>query len=173
MPAPAARRWPSRRRGGPRGRPPARGRTRGSRRRSAVRSRGRSPRDARRAHSRSLGDPTMITHRSWTSRQKAVVHPRKASGMERALITGATSGIGRAVAEQLAADGYDVVIHGRDPERGAAVAAGTGGAFIAADLTDADDVRRLTEQVGDVDVLVNNAGISVWGPTSAFDLAAY
>ena len=93
--------------------------------------------------------------------------------MERALITGATSGIGRAVAEKLAAAGYDVVIHGRDGKRGAEVAAATGGTFIAADLGDADDVRRLAEAAGDVDVLVNNAGISVWGPTGEFDLAAY
>ncbi|HEY6887129.1 MAG TPA: SDR family oxidoreductase [Solirubrobacter sp.] len=93
--------------------------------------------------------------------------------MERALITGATSGIGRAGAEKLAAAGYDVVIHGRDAKRGAEVAAATGGTFIAADLGDADDVRRLAEAAGDVDVLVNNAGISVWGPTGAFDLAAY
>jgi NAD(P)-dependent dehydrogenase (short-subunit alcohol dehydrogenase family) len=49
----------------------------------------------------------------------------------------------------------------------------TGGTFLAADLTDADDVRRLAGQAGDVDVLVSNAGISVWGPTGAFDLAAY
>jgi NAD(P)-dependent dehydrogenase (short-subunit alcohol dehydrogenase family) len=92
---------------------------------------------------------------------------------QRALITGATSGIGRAVAAKLAADGYDVIVHGRDPKRGAEVAEATGGTFIAADLSDPDDVRRLAEEAGDVDVLVNNAGVSVWGPTGDFDLDAY
>jgi NAD(P)-dependent dehydrogenase (short-subunit alcohol dehydrogenase family) len=97
---------------------------------------------------------------------------------KRALVTGATSGIGRAVALKLAGDGAEVVVHGRDAERGAETveaieSAGGRAHFIAADLGDAADVRRLADEAGDVDILVNNAGISVWGPTAEFDVGAY
>jgi NAD(P)-dependent dehydrogenase (short-subunit alcohol dehydrogenase family) len=89
-------------------------------------------------------------------------------------VTGATSGIGREVARKLAADGFSVLVHGRNPERGAAVVqeiteAGGRARFIPADLTDPDAIARLAEQAGDVDVLVNNAGFSWFGPTA--DLA--
>jgi NAD(P)-dependent dehydrogenase (short-subunit alcohol dehydrogenase family) len=96
---------------------------------------------------------------------------------KRALVTGATSGIGRAVALKLAGEGAEVVVHGRDPGRGAETveaieAAGGRAHFIAADLSEASDARRLADEAGDVDVLVNNAGVSVWAPTAEFDLAA-
>ncbi|MFI8185159.1 SDR family oxidoreductase [Actinacidiphila glaucinigra] len=81
-----------------------------------------------------------------------------------ALVTGGTAGIGRGVALRLAALGAEVVVHGRDPERGAEVVAEVGDAggrarFVAADLTDPGDVLRLAAAAGAVDVLVNNAGI--------------
>ncbi|MBT2501293.1 SDR family NAD(P)-dependent oxidoreductase [Curtobacterium sp. ISL-83] len=81
-----------------------------------------------------------------------------------ALVTGATSGIGRAVAELLAQHGATVIVHGRNPERGAELVAsitGNGGSarFVAADLADARDVERLAREAGAVDILVNNAGI--------------
>jgi NAD(P)-dependent dehydrogenase (short-subunit alcohol dehydrogenase family) len=98
-----------------------------------------------------------------------------------ALITGGTSGIGRAVAERLAREGADVIISGRDKKRGrevveAVTAAGGKARFIAADLASFEDVRRLAEATSDVDVLVNNAGVFPGGPTDqtteeAFDLA--
>jgi NAD(P)-dependent dehydrogenase (short-subunit alcohol dehydrogenase family) len=96
----------------------------------------------------------------------------------RALVTGATSGIGRATALALAADGFEVVVHGRDAERGAATvaaleSAGAGGRFIAADLGDADAVAQLAAEAGDVDVLVNNGGFSWFGPTATLDLATF
>jgi NAD(P)-dependent dehydrogenase (short-subunit alcohol dehydrogenase family) len=97
-----------------------------------------------------------------------------------ALITGGTSGIGRAVAERLASEGAEVTITGRDQARGhevvaAVEAAGGRARFIAADLASFADVRRLAEATGDVDVLVNNAGVFPGGPTDrmaeeAFDV---
>jgi NAD(P)-dependent dehydrogenase (short-subunit alcohol dehydrogenase family) len=97
---------------------------------------------------------------------------------QRALVTGATSGIGRAVALQLARDGAEVLVHGRDAARGAETvaeitASGGKASFVAADLGDAADVQRLGSDVGDVDILINNAGISVFGPTAEFDVAAF
>jgi NAD(P)-dependent dehydrogenase (short-subunit alcohol dehydrogenase family) len=91
-----------------------------------------------------------------------------------ALVTGATSGIGREVARKLAADGFSVLVHGRDARRGAAVVqqiteAGGRARFISADLTDTDAIGRLAEQAGDADVLVNNAGFSWFGPTADLD----
>ncbi|HWF26389.1 MAG TPA: SDR family oxidoreductase [Solirubrobacteraceae bacterium] len=96
---------------------------------------------------------------------------------ERALVTGATSGIGRAVALQLAREGADVVIHGRNEERGAEtvdaiISSGGKASFVAADLTNAADVQWLAGEVGDVDILINNAGISLFAPTAEFDLSA-
>jgi len=97
---------------------------------------------------------------------------------QRALVTGATSGIGRAVALQLARDGAEVLVHGRNAARGAQTvqeitAAGGKASFIAADLGNAADVQRLATEAGDVDILINNAGISVFGPTAEFDIAAF
>jgi NAD(P)-dependent dehydrogenase (short-subunit alcohol dehydrogenase family) len=89
-----------------------------------------------------------------------------------ALVTGATSGLGREIAERLARDGMDVIVVGRDAARGAAVVkeieeAGGRARFIAADLSDPAEIRRLAEEVGEIDVLVNNAGQSVLGPTES------
>jgi NAD(P)-dependent dehydrogenase (short-subunit alcohol dehydrogenase family) len=95
-----------------------------------------------------------------------------------ALVTGATSGIGRAAAILLAQEGATVIVHGRDPERGAATVAeieGAGGhaRFIAADLGDITEVRRLADEVGEVDVLINNAGFAWFGPSADLDVDTY
>jgi len=97
---------------------------------------------------------------------------------QRALVTGGTSGIGRAVALQLARDGAEVLVHGRDEARGAEIvdeitAAGVRASFLAADLGDPADVQWLAGEVGDVDILVNNAGIALFAPTAEFDVAAF
>ena len=92
------------------------------------------------------------------------------------LITGATSGIGKATALSLAAGGGHVLAVGRDPSRGEAVVAalrGSGGTadFLPADLRTAESARVLARQAvqvggGRVDILVNNAGIAPAGPTA-------
>ena len=97
---------------------------------------------------------------------------------QRALVTGATSGIGRAVALALARNGAEVIIHGRSAERGAETVqeitdAGGQASFVAADLTDPADVQWLASEAGDVDILINNAGISAFGPTAEFDPAVF
>jgi NAD(P)-dependent dehydrogenase (short-subunit alcohol dehydrogenase family) len=95
-----------------------------------------------------------------------------------ALVTGATAGIGRATALQLAELGAEVVVHGRSAERGAETVqeiekAGGKGRFVAADLSDADDVRRLAAEVGPVDILINNAGVYKFGATADTDDAFF
>src|SRR3981189_1325490 len=89
----------------------------------------------------------------------------------KARVTGATSGLGRAIALQLARDGADVIVHGRDRERGAAtVRAGTtaGGqaSFVGGDLSNPAEIARLVSEVGVLDILVNNAGFAVFSETA-------
>lgn len=92
-----------------------------------------------------------------------------------ALVTGATSGIGRAVAKQLAAQGATVLVHGRNAARAAQVIEeieldGGHARFVPADLSNAHGIQLLVEQVGEVDILINNAGSAWFGATA--DLTA-
>jgi len=78
-----------------------------------------------------------------------------------ALVTGASKGIGRAIAEELARAGATVVVgyrSGRDEAE--ELAARIGGRAVQADVSSADGAKRLVEEAGDVDVLVNNAGLT-------------
>src|SRR6202047_4620242 len=91
-----------------------------------------------------------------------------------ALVTGATSGIGRPAAVQLAAQGATVIVHGRDAARGGAVVAeienaGGSARFVGADLGEPAEALRLAEEAGDVDILVNNAGFAWFGPSAMLD----
>jgi NAD(P)-dependent dehydrogenase (short-subunit alcohol dehydrogenase family) len=102
---------------------------------------------------------------------------RELSG-QRALVTGATSGIGRAVAVKLAEAGATVVVTGRRADLGketvkAAESIGGEAHYFVADLGDLTDVRRLAEEAGEIDVLVNNAGIYPFGPTLEQDVETY
>jgi hypothetical protein len=95
-----------------------------------------------------------------------------------ALVTGATSGIGQATARELARHGADVIVHGRDADRGTqvvdAITADDGSArFAAADLTDPAQLDELAGQGDMVDILVNNAGFSWFGPTQDLDVATF
>ena len=83
----------------------------------------------------------------------------------RALVTGGASGIGRACAERLAADGAHVVVVDRDADAAEAVAAQVGGTAVAVDLTDLAAVDALDLAV---DVLVNNAGLQHVAPIHEF-----
>ena len=78
-----------------------------------------------------------------------------------ALVTGASRGIGRAIATELARAGASVVVgfqHARDEAE--ALAGEIGGRAIQADVASSDDASRLVEEAGDVSVLVNNAGVT-------------
>jgi short-subunit dehydrogenase len=71
-----------------------------------------------------------------------------------------------------------VVVHGRDASRGDSVvdaitAEGGKARFVAADLSQPAEIDELVEQVGVVDVLVNNAGFSWFGPTADLDAATF
>jgi NAD(P)-dependent dehydrogenase (short-subunit alcohol dehydrogenase family) len=99
-----------------------------------------------------------------------------------ALVTGSTSGIGRAIAEAYAAEGARVVVSGRDEGRGREVVdtiVGAGGTadFVQGDISTVAGARALAEQAsgrfGPIDVLVNNAGFFAFGPSEGVEEAEF
>ena len=92
-----------------------------------------------------------------------------------ALITGGTSGIGRASANKLAKIGIHVIVVGRNAERGERTireirATGSQADFISSDLRDASTARQVAKRAlelgkGHVDILINSAGVFPFGPT--------
>jgi short-subunit dehydrogenase len=87
------------------------------------------------------------------------------------LLTGASGGIGRSVAELLAADGARVTLTARQAGPLAALARRTGGRVVVADLADPAGVRALLDQAGPVDVLIANAALPASGPVLDYDPA--
>jgi 3-oxoacyl-[acyl-carrier protein] reductase len=78
-----------------------------------------------------------------------------------ALVTGGSRGIGRAIALELGRAGAEVVVGYRTgADEAGAVAAEIGGRTVQADVSDAESAKALVEAAGDVDVLVNNAGLT-------------
>ncbi len=100
-----------------------------------------------------------------------------------ALITGGTSGIGRATANKLAQLGVHVVVVGRNVDRGEKTIAeirkaGGQADFIPSDLRDASSARVVARKAlevtnGQVDILVNNAGVYPFGPTHEMTEASF
>ena len=117
-----------------------------------------SPKDAM---ARRQADPDLALERAPSTNTG-----RELEGL-RALITGSTSGIGRAIALELAAAGAEIIIHGRDQEGAEAVLAevearDVAAEYILADLAAPEECRRLVETAwdswGPIDIWINNAG---------------
>ena len=94
-----------------------------------------------------------------------------------AIVTGAASGIGKAVAAGLAARGATVVLADIDEAGARAAAAATGGEAAALDVTDAGQVRALVDGTvarhGRLDLMFNNAGVGAGGPVETLELAEW
>ena len=94
-----------------------------------------------------------------------------------ALVTGGSSGIGRAIAESLIGAGAKVAITGRDRAKLESTASAIGAHAIQADVSKEPDVeqtyRETLDAFGDLDILVNNAGVGVFKPLVEMDLASF
>jgi NAD(P)-dependent dehydrogenase (short-subunit alcohol dehydrogenase family) len=126
------------------------------------------------------GSQAVFDPPKWTGEQMSV-ESQELSGTT-ALVTGGTSGIGRAAALGLARLGAHVAVTGRDAERGKAVVAeiaeaGGRAEFLAVDLDGEDAAQELadaaTAVLGPVDVLVNSAGVFPFGPTEQTSAADF
>jgi 3-oxoacyl-[acyl-carrier protein] reductase len=80
---------------------------------------------------------------------------------KRALVTGSSTGLGEAIARRLALEGVQVIVHGRNEERAAAVAASINAVYVLGDLATDEGANAVAEGAlknGAIDILVNNAG---------------
>ena len=77
----------------------------------------------------------------------------------KALVTAGAGGIGSQIAKRLVADGFEVIITDVDDAAGEQVAENVGASYVHCDSGDDDAMRAVVEQVGEVEVLVNNVGI--------------
>lgn len=91
-----------------------------------------------------------------------------------AIITGATSGIGEAVARAMAEQGFKLVIHGRNEQKLQSLAEQLGAAYISADITEPTTAAKLLQlaldRYGRCDIAVNNAGTIEVGPVDTLDI---
>lgn len=92
--------------------------------------------------------------------------------MAKALVTGASSGIGRDIAKELSKRGYDIILVARNEEKLNEVASEikTKVEVIPMDISVVDNCKKLYSMVEDVDILVNNAGFGVFGKFINTDL---
>ena len=86
------------------------------------------------------------------------------------LLTGATGGLGHAIARRLRTEGAQLVLTGRREDVLGALADETGARSIAIDMTDPDAVERLAGECADVDILVANAGLPASGKLTSFSV---
>jgi short-subunit dehydrogenase len=86
------------------------------------------------------------------------------------LLTGATGGLGHAIARRLCTEGAQLVLTGRREDVLGALADETGARSIAVDMTDPDAVDRLASECADVDILVANAGLPASGKLTSFSV---
>ncbi len=95
-----------------------------------------------------------------------------------AVVTGASEGIGKAIAEQLAAHGAKVVLAARNDEKIAALAHELKDALaVHTDMANPADIQNLIDRTlevyGRIDILVNNAGVGMYGPMEAVNMDEY
>ncbi|MGE4427247.1 MAG: SDR family NAD(P)-dependent oxidoreductase [Solirubrobacteraceae bacterium] len=86
----------------------------------------------------------------------------------RVLLTGATGGLGHAIARALAMEGATLVLTGRRAEKLEALAAEVSGVAVAADLSRREDVERLAADHADADIVVHNAALPASGPLESY-----